>query len=459
MLRPISLLLPILAILVPGALSLGHAQTEADGFTVQERAGIVLVKPQAWSKPSESTIVEFEAFMDRTASGAANAGYIEFRTKAAPKRQVATSRIVKLIVYPDPKLVKEVITKKDRDALATVADDLKATISKFPATKTYVTPALNKVLEEIAAYDSGKVKNGGAWIDKTIYMTERGRAFAAQIKPDILKANPASSFDLASDARFLAIQELAAAQPALKPLVAELSSLHGQRVRAESRQALLDKLNNPLLTFPEATVAVANLKALQPQEDPKSVLFLKAWDADLAKVTAASTTGKDLAARIETEMSAVKSETDLPQLSAPLDKDIATLNISMSSFAASKPSAALVSEARQPLAVCAIAAGLGSLKADFDSRQYLDAKDVLDSMSSQAQHIGPKTTQVLANLQTLIASVIAEFTRLREEGRLQAEANKPAEALATYEKAFAVIPDKAVGDQIALLKEKVPPKK
>lgn len=458
--KPPAFLLPAIALVTVAASAFAQTQTPADGFTLQERAGIVLVKPQAWSKETEAVVIEFQAFTDRTASGAAGAGYIEFRTKGADKRQVPTARIVKMVVYPDPKLVREVISTKDREALGAVAADLKATIAKFPATRTYVEPALKKVNEELAIYDSGKVKTGGNWVDKDAYAADRARTFSTQIKPDIINAEPPSSFDLASDPRFLALEDLAKTNASIKPLVAELSTLHGKRVRGEQRSALLVKLAEPDLTFVEAKGAVARLKTLQPEEDPRSVLFLKNWDAGVSKLNTITSDGKKLAAALETEMAAVKAEDALPQISPALDKEIASLNISLSSLTSSKQTpASLLAEVAQAQAVCATASALGKLKGLFDARQYLEAKDVLDSVGVQTSKIGPETTRVIASLSRTTATSIAEFSRLREEGKVQADANKPAEALAAYEKAFAVIPDSAVGEQIALLKEKLPKKK
>jgi hypothetical protein len=455
--RPPVFLLPAVSIVTFVASAPIYAQ--ADGFTLQERAGIVLVKPQPWSKESEAVVVEFQAFTDRTASGAAGAGYIEFQTKTAAKRQIPTARIVKMVVYPDPKLVKEVITMKDRDALAAVAADLKATMTKFPATRTYVQPALDKVTGEVATYDSGKVKTGGTWVAKDIYVAERARNFATQIKPDILKAEPPSSFDLASDPRFLALEDLAKTNASVKPLVTELSALHGNRVRAEQRGKLLTKLADPNLTLQEARTAASQLRTLQPEEDPRTVLFLKNWDAGQAKATAAAEEGKKLAAELETEMAAVKSEDEVPQISEDLDKKITSLNIQLAGFLATKPPAPLLAEVAQAQAVCTAASGFGKLKGLFDARQFLQAKDILDGIGSQSKRIGPETTRVIVALSRVTASSITEFSRLREEGKVQAEANKPAEALAAYEKAYAVIPDPAVGEQIALLKQKLPQKK
>jgi hypothetical protein len=453
---PVSLLNIVLFF---AALALRPMQAQSDGFTVQERAGIALVKPQAWSKDSEAVVLEFQAFTDRTASGVAGAGYIEFHTKGGNKRQVPAGRIVKVVVYPDPNLVKEVLTDKDRNALAAVAEDLKATVAKHPATRSYVEPALKKVTEEVEAYDSGKVKTGGVWLKREIYVADRARTFASQIKPDILRANPPSSFDLANDPRFIALEELAKTNAGVKPLVTEISEMHGKRVRAEQRANLLIKLAEPSLSLEEARTAVARLRTLQPEEDPRAVLFLKNWDAGQATAAAIAEEGKKVAAALEAEMSAIKSEDALPEISSDLGRNIASLNSRLMSFLSTKPPAPLVTEVEQAQAVCTAGAGFGKLKPLFDERQYLEIKDVLDGIEKQSSKIGPETTRVVVAMSRVVASSITEFSRLREEAKVLADANKPAEALAVYEKAYAVIPDPTVGEQIALLKEKLPKKK
>jgi tetratricopeptide (TPR) repeat protein len=454
-----AILLSAILLVTVAASAFAQSQPDADGFTVQERSGIVLVKPQAWSKESEAVVVEFQAFIDRTASGAAGAGYIEFRTKTADRRQVPTPRIVKMVVYPDPKLVTEVVTQKDRDSLAAVSADLKATIVKFPATRTYVEPAMTKVNEEVAIYDSGKVKTNGAWINKDKYEAERARTFVNQIKPDILNAEPPSSFDLTSDPRYLALVELAKTNASVKPHVAELSAIYGKRVRREQRAALLIKLAEPELTYAEAQGAVTRLKSLNPEEDKSSELFLKKWDAGVSKLSAVTDGGKTLSAALEREMASVKAEDTLPEISPDLDKQIAALNVSLAGIVSSQPPAPILAAVGQAQAVCSAASALGKAKVLFASRQYTEAKDALDNAGLQSKLIGPETTRVLVSLSRVAATSIAEFSRLREEGKVQADANKPAEALAAYEKAFAVIPDPAVGEQIAQLKDKLPKKK
>lgn len=436
-----------------------NAQPPADGFTVQERGGIVLVKPQAWSKETEAVVVEFAAFTDRTASGAAGAGYIEFKTKGADKRQVPTARIVKMVVYPDPKLVKEIVTRKDRDDLDSVAKDIRTTIAKYPATRTYVEPALKKVEEEVAMYDSGKVKTGGAWVAKDAYVSERAKTFAAQLRPDILNANPPTSFDLASDPRFLALDDMAKSNASVKPIVTDLSNLHGKRVREYKRKDLLAKLASPEITYREASGTVAQLRTLQPEEDSRTVLFLKNWDAGQAKISAAAKDADKLAANIEGELAVVNTEGEVPQLSPDLQKNIEALDLSLAGVTTSKLPAVLLTEARKAQAVCEVGLGFGKLNALFAQKQYYRAKGILDPMSNQASLVGKNAVAVMAKLQQNVATSIGEFERLRQEAKIQTDANKPAEALAAYEKAYAVIPDPAVGEQITQLKEKLPKKK
>ena len=78
---------------------------------------MVLVKPQPWSKNAEATVLEFESFINRTADGTSGAGYYEFRTKNADRRQVQVGRIVKLVVYPDVQELGEIVSARDRQVL------------------------------------------------------------------------------------------------------------------------------------------------------------------------------------------------------------------------------------------------------------------------------------------------------------------------------------------------------
>lgn len=438
---------------VPGTLS---SQTP-DGYTVQERPGIVLIKPQPWAKDSEATVLEFSAYTDRTASGAAGAGYYEFRTKSADKRQVATSKVVKLIVFADPQLIKEVLVPADREKILATINDLKTVSTKFPATRTYVEPSVKKLTEEVAKYDAGQVKADGVWITKESYLREKSRNLANLLKSEIIQAKPAHSYDLDNDPKYIALKELAAGSPAVKAMVAEISETHAKLVRTEKRKALLERLSAPAMTLPEAESAVTELKALRPEEDPTSAAFVKSWDAATVTVKTTSATAEKLAEAIEGELAPVQTEDTVPELSADLDREVTALNQAMAVFLATKPAPQLVRETVQAQAVCTAGTEFRKLKTLFASRQFLEAKDVLDTIARQDQNIGAQTERVVSGLQKFTAGKIEEFSRLREEGKLLAGSNKTPEALAKYEAAYAVIPDADVNAEIARLKNSAAP--
>ncbi|MGB9273984.1 MAG: hypothetical protein WCC08_01975, partial [Terrimicrobiaceae bacterium] len=134
-----------------------------DGFSVQQRPGLALIKPQPWSKDSEVAVLEFQAFINRTADGTPGAGYYEFRTKQAGRRQVPVGRIVKLVVYPDVDQFPELVSAQDRQSLASRIEEIRAIVAKFPVSRSYLDPSTALLREELAQYDSGKVKTEGVW--------------------------------------------------------------------------------------------------------------------------------------------------------------------------------------------------------------------------------------------------------------------------------------------------------
>lgn len=443
-------LLAITCLLLGG--SIGKSLAQADGFTLQERPGIALVKPQPWSKDADATVAEFEAFIDRTASGGGAAGYYEFHSKAGTKKQVPSSRVVKMVVYPDPQLIPEIVNTSERAKLQSTIDEIKSVVAKFPATKAYLDPSLKKLGAELAQFDSGKVKTNNIWIPKAAYMKEQANKLLGLIKGDISRANPPGSFDLENDPRYVALKEYSASDPTIKASTTELADSYARVVRAEKRKALLARLANPTLVMPEAQVAVAQLKSLKPEEDARSAAFVKAWDSGAATVKDISADGAKLATALEDEMKPVTTEDAAPQFSPGLDKEISALNDKMTIFVASKPPQQFLTESKQALAVCATGIDFKKLATLFQEKQFLMAKDLLDNLSRQSANIGPETSRVIGGLQRFTATKIDEFTRLREEAKLLAGSGKQAEALVKYEDAFTVIPDPGVGDEIAKLK-------
>lgn len=441
----------LLAALIVLSADAGRGQ-QADGFTVQERPGIIMVKPQPWSKESDATVFEFQAFIDRTASGAAGAGYFEFRSKQGDKRQIPTSRVVKLIVYPDPQLVRDVTKTEERQSLQNTINEIKAVIAKFPATRTYVEPSMKKIEAEAALYDAGKVKFEGVWISRDVFVKTKAANLVELLNAEIVRAIPPSSFELNNDPKYLALVEFSATSPGIKALTEELAASHGKLVRAEERKALLMRLADPALALPAATEAVSQLKALQPAEDPESAAFVKLWDTGSATLKSTTAEAATLAASLEGELSANKTEDAIPKLSPDLDAAISALNEKMTVLVASNPPPQFITGSRQALAVCAVGTGFKKLQTIFTDKQFLEGKDLLDNLSPQTPFIGTESTRVVTGLQQFTAMKIDEFTRLREEAKLLSDSGKKIEALVKYEDAYSVIPDNSVGDEIAKLK-------
>jgi hypothetical protein len=430
---------------------------QADGFTLQQRPGIALIKPQAWSKPSDATVTEFVAFIDRTADGGSGAGYFELRTKQGFKKQVGLAKVVKLIVYPDPDQMKEIVQPEDRKALQISIDEIMGVIATYPATKTYLEPPLKKMTAETAQFDAGKVKTDGQWIARQDYDKNQALKLLGLLNADISRADPPGSFDLDNDPKFIALKKFSTANPSIKAQTEALAAAYGKTLRFEKRKAILARLTDPSSGMPAAQKAVTQLKALNPEEDPRSTAFVKAWDAGSVTVKDLAAQATKLAASLEEEMGSVQTEGTPPQLSPELDKDVSALNEKTALFVASQPPPQFITECKQAQAVCAMGTDFKKLNQIFQEKQFLVAKDILDNLSRQSANIGPQTSRVITVLQSFAATKIDEFTRLREEAKLLADSGKNAEALAKYQDAYSVIPDTAVDDEITKLKPPEPP--
>ena len=440
----------LLATLLPLNFSL-LAQNEG-GFTVQEKPGIALVKPQAWSKNDQATVMEFEAFTDRTVKGTPGAGYYEFKTKGADKRQIPAAKVVKLLVYPDPQNFPNVISKPERDAIATLIKEMKDAVVQFPAAQTYINPPLKKLDAELVQYDSGKVKVDGVWQAREAYLSGQITTLNGQLRADLVRAKPSSSFELDADPRFLALQELAGSSPSANTIVKELTALRDKLVREESRNDLLARLSDTSISLAEAQGAVARLKSLQPEEDPKSVAFLKKWETGEASIKSMKETAAPLSQALEVELTAIQSNDTPPHLTSELAVKIAPLRDQVRLFSSSNPPPVLVMENKAPLALAQVTEGFIKLEPLFQEKRFLDARDILDGLIGKAEIVGPQTLRVVVGLQAFAGGKIEQFTRQREEAKLLLDSGKKDEALAKFEEAFATIPDNGVAEQIAQLK-------
>lgn len=430
-----------------------HSQSAGKEST---KAGIALVKPQPWAKDNEATVLEFQGFTDRTASGATGAGYYEFTGKTGTKRQVQASKVVKLVVFADPTQIKEMITPEERQKVLSSITEIKDTIVKYPSTRTYLEPSVKSLEAEVAKFDAGQIKTKGAWVARDSYQKDQASNLANLLKSDVVQAKPASSFDIVNDPKYIALKEMSASNPGVKTILQEITETHGKRVREEKRKELLATLATPSLSLAEAQSAVTQLTSLKPEEDPTSAAFVKSWTTASATAKEVTDLAKPLITKLETELGKAQVDNASPELSADLDRELSALRQKTTVFIATKPAPQLVSEASQAMAVADSGATFKALKPLFEQKQFLQAKDTLDHFDRQTHLIGPQTERVVAGLQRYVAGRIEEFSRLREEAKLLAGSNKPAEALVKYEAAYEVIPDNEVNTEITKLKGNAP---
>ncbi len=279
---------------------------------------------------------------------------------------------------------------------------------------------------------------------------------ASLLKADIARAKPPSSLDLEDDPKFIGLKELAEVNPDAKSLATELSALFEGLVRAEKRSVLLARLGSSDTSLAEAEDTLDQLKALQPEEDPKSAASVKIWDSGIATVRATSGEAEKISRLLEREVAMFGDVDSPPEISPELEKRVTTMGVTITRFLAAKPPIALAGAVRQAAAVCAAGANFQKLKSVFEERRYMEAKDILDDLTRNADLFGPETTRTISGLKRQAVGKIEQFTRLRGEAKLLAESGKKTEALAKFEAAFSVIPDSDIGQQIAQLKQDLP---
>jgi len=409
-----------------------------------------LIKPQAWSKNSEATVLEFQSLVNRT-------GYYEFETKQVGKRQIPSGKVAKVFFYPNAQQTGDIVKPEDRQSLQVMVDEIKGITNEFPASVTYVQPCLKDVQGELAKYDSGNVKINGQWTPATNYLAGKANNLVSQLKSDIVRSTSDTPVDLSNDPRFIALKDLAKANPKLNSAVKEIYDLQQKQLRFQQRAVIITKIGGTGVTLADAEPLVAKLKSLKPEEDPKSAAFVKAWDTSVVSADKISQQAAPVVQSLETEMAAITVQDAPPALSHDLSNQISSLNGTISLFIATSPPPQILGKIRPARAMCLINSDLPKLNASFEHKQFLEAKETLNELSQDASSIGPSTEKVLAALQRYTADQIDSFSKAREEAKLLADSGKKPEALAKYEAAFEIIPDSAVGDQIAQLKEEVPP--
>lgn len=425
-----------------------------DGNTVQEIPGIALVKPQAWSKESDATVLEFTTYVDRRAAANAAAGYYEFLTASGQKRQVDSSKVVKVILFPDPARIPTLVEKEDRAKIEATLDEVAEVIKKFPATKTYLAPKLQKFVEFFAKFDGGEVKVDGGWIPRRSHLEKQAVSLVEILKVEIERASPPGSFDLANDPKFHALQTMGSEAPKAKVYADQMRALDSKLARGETRRQLRAKISDPTLPYAEAVTLISKFEAEQPAEDPESAAFLESWKSGLAHVDEMKAASAVLATDFDSQL--VTSNGAIGDIKPETVEAARALRSKIAAFRSSPLLPQIKAQNQSAESVDIVVNGFLAIKPLIGGKQFLEVKELLDGMAPHAAEVGPQSGRLIGELQKSTGVRVELFIKAREEAKSLAEASKNEEAIAKYQEAFEVIPDPSVGRIIEELKAPTP---
>jgi len=427
------------------------AQTPG-GPQSQDTPGIALVKPQAWSKEADARVFEFVSFVDRRASSNAAAGYYEFQTPGGQKIQHDSSKVLRVIVYPDANRVPTLIQQADRDKIEEAVKEIEALTVRFPSTKTYLQPRLATFSELLTRFDGGEVKVDGKWVQRRVFLDKQAAALVDILKVEIDRANPPGSFNLKEDPKFIELTSMAKDSPRAKAFVDQMQALQEKVLRVEKRRQILSKLQAPSLSLEESQKLVIELQGLEPGEDPSSILFLENWKTGTKKFENLTASAATLAGLLEPQLVAVTDFSKVPELTPETQTQAVALMEANTSFESSRAPAQLKSANTKAESVDVVSNGLIALAPLVKASQYLEAKELLDRMAPKADQVGPGSVRVIGELQKIAASKIEQFTRVREEAKALMDSGKSAEAVLKYEEALTIIADPGVTRAIEEIK-------
>ncbi len=135
-----------LALLTVATLS-AQTSLSGDGRQAVEQSGVVLVKPQKWSKPNEAVVMRFTAYTNR-------GGYFVLRTPSGQERQVWVDQIVGGVPIPSPEIPAEIITPAHRNALQDQVGRLKQLVILVPSAKIDIEQFAKPLVEAIKRYET-----------------------------------------------------------------------------------------------------------------------------------------------------------------------------------------------------------------------------------------------------------------------------------------------------------------
>lgn len=421
-----------------------HAQ-DRDGNTIVQTAGIALVKPQPWSKPSEAEVVKFSAFTDRTARGSAGAGYYVLRLPSGKDTQIPSARIVKLILQP--KTPTELIEDSQRSELQKSIGEMKAAIAAVPAAGTVISEYL-KPLQAIAGrYDAGEVMTRpDKWETREKYRQLEMQKIEFRLRRAIADAKIKKDFDLNSNADFAKLTEFAASDAALQARLDAMRLECAKLVSREEQDAILVKLQSPLSPS-AAALLLDELKSLS-DPSPRTTSVLRQADIafELTKEIDALKLG------IESLWNEESLKGILPTAPADLTSQIGSLTSKLAVFRAGSPPAGIWLPSPAFDACVTLKDALPTLQARLTERDYKAANEGVTALMPSARQIGSKTTEALESIKSYADSQIAKFSTLVDEGNTLLNGTDKKLAVAKFQEALAVMPDANLEKRISEIK-------
>ena len=422
-----------------------HAQ-DRDGNTIVQTAGIALVKPQPWSKPSEAEVVKFSAFTDRTARGSAGAGYFVLRLPSGKDTQIPAARVVKLILQP--KTPAELIEDSQRRELQKSIDDMKAAIAAVPAAGTAISEYLKPFQKMASQYDAGGVMTSpDKWETRDKHLQLEIQKVELRLRRAMADAKIKKDFDLNTNADFTKLTELAASDPALQARLDAMQVECAKLVSREEQDAILVKLQSPLSPS-AAAILLDKLKSLSdPSPRTASVLRQAEVAAELTKEIDALKLGIESLWNEESLSKGI-----LPPVSADLSTQIGSLTSKLAVFRAGSPPAGIWLPSPAFDACVALKDALPTLQARLTERDYKAAIDGVTALSPSGRQIGAKTIQALQSIKSYSEGQIAKFSTLVDKGNTLLNGTDKKLAVAKFQEALAVMPDANLEKRIAEIK-------
>ncbi len=409
-----------------------------------DKPGIALVKPQAWSKDDQATVLEFQSASNHT-------GYYQFRTSRNPAQQVTSAKVVAVIIYPD--VPNSITSAAKREELQKVIDEFTTSQKRFPSAARQLGQALAPLKEDAAKFDAGSIKENGEWVPRGAYFQKKAATLADFIKPEILSAPKIKDLVLEEDQYFVGLKELAATEPSVNSVIKGVQSLYDSRVRKDERDSLLVQLKAPAISYEAATPLIAKLRTLQPQEDATANLFLQSWDAAVGKAGDLTKTIQGVQSDFEAAMGPLADSPDTPALPPALVESLSGMTASVKQYRAGSPPTMIQVPLPLADAMTSFGENLPVLQKRIAEKSLLDAKTSLDTLVRHAAMIGTNTAAAISGVQQRVNADVAKFLALREEAKMMADNDKIEEALKKYGEAYEIIPEKGIADQIETLKK------